>query len=108
VTGRDRRAAFARLGRHRAHRDDTTAATSLGGALGPLSRPIEGTHLPADTCRMAEKPEPPPPLAAWSVYKIAKKALWLGIVEAPDERAAIEKAAEEFKVPATKLLVVRR
>jgi hypothetical protein len=31
---------------------------------------------------MAEKPEPPPQLTAWSVYKIAKKAVWLGIVEA--------------------------
>jgi hypothetical protein len=49
---------------------------------------------------MAKKPELPPELAAWSVYKIAKRAVWLGLVEAPNERAAIEKAAEEFKVPA--------
>jgi hypothetical protein len=34
--------------------------------------------------------------------------MWLGIVEAPNGRAAIEKAAEEFEVPATKLLVVGR
>jgi hypothetical protein len=57
---------------------------------------------------MAKNPEPPLELAAWSVYKIAKKALWLGIVDAPNEQAAIEKAAEEFKVPATRLLVVKR
>ena len=57
---------------------------------------------------MAEKPEPPPQLTAWSVYKIARKAVWLGIVEAPDKAAAIEKAAAEFKVPANRLLVVRR
>jgi hypothetical protein len=57
---------------------------------------------------MATKPELPPELTAWSVYKIAKKAVWLGIVEAPDKAAAFEKAATEFKVPATRLLVVRR
>jgi hypothetical protein len=57
---------------------------------------------------MAKKPEPPPELTAWSVYKIAKKAARLGIVEALDEQTAIEKAAEEFKVPASRLLVVRR
>jgi hypothetical protein len=57
---------------------------------------------------MAEKPEPPPQLTAWSVYKIAKKAAWLGIVEAPDKATAIEKAAAEFKVPTSRLLVVRR
>jgi hypothetical protein len=27
---------------------------------------------------MAKKPEPPQELTAWSVYKIAKKAMWLG------------------------------
>jgi hypothetical protein len=56
---------------------------------------------------MARKPEPPP-LSSWDVFKIAKKAVWLGIVEAPDKAAAIEKAAEQFKVPATKLMAMRR
>jgi hypothetical protein len=60
-------------------------------------------RLPPDTCRMDKKPEPPSQLTAWSVYKIAKKAAWLGIVEAPDEQTAIEKAATEFKVPANRL-----
>jgi hypothetical protein len=32
----------------------------------------------------------------------------LGTIEAPDEATAMEKAAEEFKVPASRLLVVRR
>jgi hypothetical protein len=57
---------------------------------------------------MTEKPEPPPQLTAWSVYKIAKKAPWLGIVEAPDKATAMEIAAAEFKVPTSRLLVVRR
>jgi hypothetical protein len=61
---------------------------------------IAPTYLAANTAGMAKKPEPPPELMGWSVYKIAKKAAWLGIVEAPDEQTAIEKAAGEFKVPA--------
>jgi hypothetical protein len=34
--------------------------------------------------------------------------VWIGEVEAADERAAIEKAAEQFRVPATKLMATRR
>ncbi len=56
---------------------------------------------------MAEKLEPPKP-TTWSIYKIAKKAVWLGFVEAPDKDSAIEKAAAEFKVPVNRLLAVRR
>jgi hypothetical protein len=33
-------------------------------------------------------------------YKVASNTVWLGEVEAPDETAAIEKAAPEFKEPA--------
>jgi hypothetical protein len=36
------------------------------------------------------------------------KAVWLGKVVAPDEAAAMEKAAAEFRVPAKRLMVVRR
>jgi hypothetical protein len=61
---------------------------------------LNGAGLAADTCRVAEKPEPPPQRTAWGIYKIAVEALRLGIVEAPDEANAIEKAAVEFKVPA--------
>jgi hypothetical protein len=57
---------------------------------------------------MAKKPEPPPKPLRWGVYKIASKAVWLGNVEAPDETAAIEKGAAEFKVPATRLMAIRR
>jgi hypothetical protein len=34
----------------------------------------------------------------------SSKAVWLGEVEAPDEAAAMEKAAREFKVPANRLM----
>jgi hypothetical protein len=57
---------------------------------------------------MAKKPEPQPQPTTWTIYKIAAKAVRLGTVEAPDEAAAMEKGAAEFKVPATRLLVVRR
>jgi hypothetical protein len=61
--------------------------------------------LAADTCRMAKKPEPAKPMT-WSIYKIAAKAIRLGTVEAVDEATAIEKAAAEFKVPATRLMAI--
>jgi hypothetical protein len=56
---------------------------------------------------MAKKPQPPKP-TSWNIYKIASKAVWLGEVEAPDEAAAVAKAAAQFKVPATRLMVIRR
>jgi hypothetical protein len=56
---------------------------------------------------MARKPEPPSPTRG-DVYKVASKAIWLSTVEAPDKHAAIEKAAKEFKVIASKLIAVRR
>jgi hypothetical protein len=39
----------------------------------------------------------PTPLPVWSIYKIAAKRQWLGIVQAPDATAAIEAAAKKFK-----------
>jgi hypothetical protein len=68
---------------------------------------IECTSPLANTCRMPRKPEPPPS-STWDVYKVAKKAVWLGSVEAPDKGAAIEKAAEEFKADAWRLYAVPR
>jgi hypothetical protein len=56
---------------------------------------------------MARKPEPPKP-TTWTVYKIAANQIRLGTVEAVDEGEATQKAAEEFKQPATKLYAVRR
>jgi hypothetical protein len=57
---------------------------------------------------MAKKPEPPPKPIRWGIYKIAAKAVWLGTVEAADETAAIEKSAAEFKVPANRLMAIRK
>jgi hypothetical protein len=62
--------------------------------LGQLSRPLDDTYLPADTCRMAKKPESLKP-ASWDICKIA--TIRLGTVEALDKQAAVEKAAQEFK-----------
>jgi hypothetical protein len=44
----------------------------------------------------------------WSIYRAAHKAIWIGEVEAADESAAVEKAAEQFKLPATKLMAMWR
>jgi hypothetical protein len=59
---------------------------------------------------MAKRPssgEPQPtPLPAWSIYKLAAKRQWLGIVEAPDAKRAIEAAAKEFKTDPRRLLAV--
>ena len=62
----------------------------------------------ADTAGMAEEPEPPPKPIRSSVYKIAAKAVRLGTVEAPDVATAIEKTAAEFRVPANRLMAIRR
>jgi len=56
---------------------------------------------------MARKPQPEQP-TTWTIYKLAAKQTWLGEIEAADEREAIEKAAKEFKQPATKLMAVKR
>jgi len=56
---------------------------------------------------MPRKPEPPKP-TSWDIYKVAAKVIWLGTVEAPDKRAAIDKAAEEFKTDAWRLYAVPR
>jgi hypothetical protein len=56
---------------------------------------------------MAKKPEPPKPIS-WNVYKLASRAVWLGTVEAPDQAAAIEKGAAEFKVSTNRLMAIRR
>lgn len=61
----------------------------------------------ADIAAMAKKPAPAKQII-WDVYRVAAKARPVGTVEAADEREAIEKAAEQFKQPATKLMAVRR
>jgi len=54
---------------------------------------------------MAKKPTKP--LLRWDIYKAAGKAKLMGIVEAADADEAVQKAAVEFKQPATKLIAVR-
>jgi hypothetical protein len=56
---------------------------------------------------MAKKPETPQ-LSIWDIFKIAKKSVWLGSVEASDKAAAIEKGAQEFKTEAWRLYAVQR
>jgi hypothetical protein len=43
-------------------------------------------------------------MATWSIYKVARKLVWLGFVETSDEREASEKAIIEFKVAAHRLV----
>jgi hypothetical protein len=54
---------------------------------------------------MARKPKQPPP-TSWNIYKVAKKGIWLGTIEAPDKAAAIEKGAQEFKTESWRLYAV--
>jgi hypothetical protein len=54
---------------------------------------------------MPRKPEEP---KSWTIYKVAAKAIWLGTVEAPGKKAAIEAAAKEFKTDAWRLYAVPR
>ena len=56
---------------------------------------------------MAKKPEEQKPVT-WTIYKIAAKQTWVGTVEAVTADEAVQKAAEQFKQPATKLMAVRR
>jgi hypothetical protein len=53
---------------------------------------------------VARKVQPTSQPATWTIYRAAKKAVRLGEVEATDKQEAIEKAAEQFKVQATKLM----
>jgi hypothetical protein len=57
---------------------------------------------------MSRKPQPPAP-TRWDILYAGKNAkLLLGEVEATDEADAIAKAAEQFKMPASKLIAVKR
>ena len=47
------------------------------------------------------------PSLRWDIYKAASKAKLIGTVEAADADEAIQKAAVEFKQPATELIAVR-
>ena len=42
------------------------------------------------------------------MHRAAHRLIWTGEVEAIDEHEAIKKGAEQFGVPATKLIATRR
>jgi hypothetical protein len=79
-----------------------SAASSLATGLTflPSFRPRK-----IDVARKSSEPSQP---ARWTIFKVAAKQIRLGEVEAADERAAIEKAAKEFKQYPPKLIAVRR
>jgi hypothetical protein len=56
---------------------------------------------------MAKKPEPPEPVT-WDVYRAAHKPKIVGSVQAVDAAEAVQKAAQEFKVDAWRLIAVQR
>jgi hypothetical protein len=73
---------------------------------------VRTAGLPAHDARpvgMAnESPNPQAsPLSPWDVYRQAHKAIWLGTVEATNERDAIEKVANERNIPANRLIATR-
>src|SRR5215475_59040 len=79
----------------------------LSSVPAPLHRPVR----PTDTAAMPKHPTKPPgpaPLPTWAILYAASKAVWPGTIEAADEVTAIEKTAEEFRAPATKLVAIRR
>jgi len=55
---------------------------------------------------MTKSPEPPAPVR-WEIFKIAKKSVWVGSIEAHDEATAIQKAVEKFKIDARRLYARR-
>jgi hypothetical protein len=59
---------------------------------------------------MPERPSPrelePTPQPAWSIYELAPKRQWPGVVEAPDAKVAIVAAAKELKTDVRRLLAM--
>jgi 1,2-phenylacetyl-CoA epoxidase PaaB subunit len=56
---------------------------------------------------MAKKSEPPK-LVTWDVYRAASKPKIVGSVQAADADEAVQKAAQEFKVDAWRLIAMQR
>ena len=56
---------------------------------------------------MAKRPEPPR-LMTWDVYRAAHKPKIVGSVQAANAAEAVQKAAQEFKVDAWRLIAVAR
>jgi hypothetical protein len=57
---------------------------------------------------MSDRETQSPSQLIWDIYSTAGTAIRLGEVVAADEHEAIEKAAEQFKQPATKLIALKR
>ncbi|HKD24929.1 MAG TPA: hypothetical protein VKC66_03300 [Xanthobacteraceae bacterium] len=61
---------------------------------------------------MPKRPSPPTPQPAppstWIIHRAAHRLIWMGDIEATDESDALKKGAEQFRVPATKLMAERR
>ena len=96
---------------HRSIAATSSHSTSLASIIGAVVRRRNGLERNSSRpilAGMAKKPEPPPKPITWTIYKIAAKQTWIGTIEAVDEATAIEKAAAEFRVPATKLHAVQR
>ena len=62
----------------------------------------------AETFDDWELSEQPMPLPIWTILYADAKVRWTGEVEARDEHDALVKAAQQFKLPAAKLIVARR
>jgi hypothetical protein len=59
---------------------------------------------------MAKKPTTPPQDKSWSIYRLrGTPAAFVGIVYAPDEKTAIERAVQEFKIdPAQRWRIIAK
>ena len=68
---------------------------------------IDRKWLSANTAGMAKKPEPPK-AGTWDVYRAAHKPKIVGSVQAADADEAVQKAAQQFKVDAWRLIAVQR
>ena len=74
----------------------------------PKPNRTPGKKPPADQIAAMAKKSEQPPSSSWDIFKVAKKSVRLGTVEAPDKAAAIEKAAQEFKTEAWRLYAVAK
>jgi hypothetical protein len=57
---------------------------------------------------MATQPTEPPRPTSWNIYRLAGTARRHGTVEADNPTEAIQKAAAQFKVIASRLIAVER
>jgi len=94
------------------------ARLPAGAALRPLallSGPLAARSQPGRYWRHAKAPRQAASSAprqrrcrGGSIHKAAHRLIWVGEVEAADESAAIEKAAEQLGITGSKLIATRR